>query len=122
MGKKISYYVKLNVLEKYNKRCAYCGCKLDFETMQIDHIKPIFRRYTVPPKERGTNTIDNYNPCCMSCNSSKYCYSIEEWRIRLSEKLDDLAESNSTYRLLKRYGMIKEIRKPVVFYFERVEG
>lgn len=30
--------VRKQVYEKYNGHCAYCGCKLDYKDMQVDHV------------------------------------------------------------------------------------
>ena len=48
------------VLIKYNHSCAYCGGK---KNLSLDHIKPL--------SKGGTNTKDNIQPLCKSCNSSK---------------------------------------------------
>ena len=50
-------------LEEYNYRCAYCGCKLNSDTITVDHQIPLIRG--------GTNYIDNLVPACQSCNSKK---------------------------------------------------
>lgn len=36
--KKIPKKTRLAVYEKCNHRCAYCGCDLKYEDMQVDHI------------------------------------------------------------------------------------
>jgi 5-methylcytosine-specific restriction endonuclease McrA len=52
--------VKEWVFSKYGKICLCCGTT---ENISIDHIKPI--------KKGGTNDLDNLQPLCKSCNSSK---------------------------------------------------
>jgi len=47
-------------LAEYGGKCAYCGAT---ENLEIDHIRPI--------SMGGTNTIDNVQPLCRSCNASK---------------------------------------------------
>lgn len=49
-----------DILWKYNYQCANCGTS---EDLTIDHIIPISRG--------GTNTSDNVQPLCKSCNSRK---------------------------------------------------
>ena len=49
-----------NKLISYNYRCAHCGTTNNIE---IDHIIPITLG--------GTNTIENLQPLCRSCNASK---------------------------------------------------
>lgn len=48
------------VLKSHNNACAICGA---VENISIDHI--------VPLSKGGTNTIDNVQPLCRSCNSRK---------------------------------------------------
>ena len=98
------------VFEKYNGRCAYCGCKLK-SRFCVDHIHP--------KHKAGINKIENYNPSCFSCNSSKSTLSIEKWREQLVHKVIQLNRDSSTYRAVKRFGLIKETNKDVMFYFER---
>lgn len=97
------------VFEKYGGRCAYCGCKLKLRFC-VDHIHS---KHT-----GGNNKIENYNPSCFSCNSSKSTLSIEKWRKQLSHKIVQLNRDSSIYRAVKRFGLVKEINKNVVFYFE----
>lgn len=61
-------------------RCAYCGGYLRWqEKWHLDHVKP---------RARGGRTIDeNLFAACPSCNSSKSCWGLEEWRSYISERL-----------------------------------
>lgn len=52
--------VKEWVFGKYGKRCLCCGAT---DNISIDHIKPI--------SKGGTNELNNLQPLCKSCNSSK---------------------------------------------------
>lgn len=111
------------IFNKYNGHCAYCGCQISRDKFHIDHIVPIRRGtkdYQLKNNIRGTNEIENYNPACISCNSSKNELSIEAWRIELSLKVNRLNRDISNYRLMKRFGLIIEISKPIKFYFEEV--
>lgn len=49
------------VLEKYGNRCLCCG-RSDVR-ITMDHVLPL--------SKGGTNTIDNVQPLCFSCNSRK---------------------------------------------------
>lgn len=42
------------IYQKYKGHCAYCGCKIRIEEMQIDHI--------VALKRGGADSIENTNP------------------------------------------------------------
>lgn len=52
----------LPLFEK-SERCTYCGDRLDFRTMSLDHILPVARG--------GTNRIENLHIVCMRCNRFK---------------------------------------------------
>lgn len=49
--------------------CIYCGSR---EKICIDHIVPLSRG--------GNNSIGNYAPACLKCNSSKKNKFITEWK------------------------------------------
>ena len=119
------------VYNKYNGKCAYCGCELE-KGWHVDHINPIRRnetdysierinRYMATPITRGENNVSNYNPACRQCNIWKSTYSIEQFRNEVSEQINRLNTYSANYRNAKRFGLVKEIIIPVVFYFENVE-
>lgn len=120
MSDKIKPEIKEQVFNKYNGHCAYCGSKP--KVLTIDHIIPYRRKanaYELEKYGRGKNHIDNYNPCCLSCNSSKSTFSIEQWRKEIKLKHSRLIRDNSSYRLLERFGLVREA-KEVLFYFEKL--
>lgn len=47
--------------ERYNNRCLCCK---EEKPLAIDHV--------IPFSQGGTNTIDNVQPLCRKCNSTKY--------------------------------------------------
>ena len=78
------------IFEKYNGRCAYCGCDL-VKGWHVDHIKPIVRNSKWNSIEKkfeqdGTcrkpenENLENYNPSCASCNIQKNSFTVEEFR------------------------------------------
>ncbi len=116
--------VKIRVFNKFNQHCAYCGCDLDYNKMQIDHINPIYRKTSQKELDqygiiKGVNSIENYNPSCGSCNSSKSTFTIEKWRKEIELKKDRLQRDSSTFRILKRFGIVEVIDRPIKFYFEK---
>ena len=40
--KAIPKRIRQQLYEKYNHRCAYCGCNLEYKDMQVDHVKPVY--------------------------------------------------------------------------------
>ena len=118
------------VFNKYNGHCAYCGEVLKFERMQVDHIIPqylfvthIKNKFRIPEflthlKEEDVDHIDNLMPTCASCNNWKRTFNIELFRSEIQEQVNRLNKTSANYRLAKRYGLVKEIKNPVTFYFE----
>lgn len=117
------------VYNKYGGKCAYCGCDLH-KGWHVDHIEPIRRnesdegierinKYRKTPISRGEDNIKNYNPSCRQCNIWKSTYSIEEFRVEISEQINRLNRFNANYRNAKRFELVVEIEKPIVFYFEK---
>lgn len=111
--KPIPKHIRKQVYDKYNGHCAYCGCKLDYKDMQVDHINPVYWR-------NGENSIENYNPSCRMCNFYKSTYTVEKFRENL-RTLHERLEKNFIYRLAKKYGIVTERSEKVEFYFEKCD-
>lgn len=56
----------LDLCNRYGNICLCCGQALP---LTVDHVKPL--------SKGGTNTIDNIQPLCLSCNSSKGAKEID---------------------------------------------
>jgi len=113
MSNDISPIKKINIFNKYNSKCAYCGTSICLKTFHIDHIKP--------KSKGGTYKYDNLNPSCGGCNLSKSNRLLDEWRIFLVHDASKifLLKSKSV-SVLKRMKHIKFKAKDVVFYFEKL--
>lgn len=105
------------VFEKYNGKCAYCGCWLT-KSFHVDHIEPIIRNDDGSCENPQNEHIDNYNPSCPSCNINKHSMSLEEFRKLIKCFMKHLNEVNTQYKVAKRYGLISENDVEVKFYFE----
>lgn len=102
------------VYNKYQGHCAYCGCKLEYKDMQVDHFAPyhIF----------GDNTkLSNLMPACRQCNFRKSSLTIEKFRTDLEETADRLRRDNFMFRLAEKYGIVSVSTSPIKFYYENVE-
>ncbi|MDU4427642.1 HNH endonuclease signature motif containing protein [Clostridium sp.] len=108
--KSISKKVREEVYRMYDGHCAYCGCKLEYKDMQVDHVKSLYAH-------EGRDEIGNYKPACRACNFYKSTMSLEEFREQL-ETISDRLEKQFIYRLGKKYELIIETNKKVEFYFE----
>ena len=55
---------RIEVLEKYKFRCAYCGASAaDGASLEVDHI--------IPVSKGGSNELSNLQTLCKSCNVGK---------------------------------------------------
>ncbi len=103
------------IFDKCNGYCAYCGTELQRNNFEVDHFDPIYRN---DDHLGGNDTIENKMPECRPCNRAKKTYSIETWRKVIANKMTELNRDSAVYRMAKRFGLIKETKKPVEFYFE----
>jgi hypothetical protein len=61
-------------------------------------------------------------PACASCNINKHSESLEDFRKAIKGYMKHLNEINTQYKIAKRYGLVVEVDKPVMFYFETIEA
>src|ERR1035437_3010180 len=81
-GELQGYNVREYLLEKYNRKCAYCS--RENLPLQIEHI--------IPKAKGGSNAVNNLTLACKDCNIDKGSRSIEEF---LKNKPDLLKKINS---------------------------
>ena len=81
------------VYDKLNGYCAYCGERIKFKDMQVDHIIPK-KRFHVGHISRipqyHHNDIQNLNPSCRVCNNWKSVHLLEEFRHEISQQVNRL--------------------------------
>lgn len=123
---------RVKVFEKYNGKCGYCGESILLKTMQVDHIIPqynylfhIKNQFKIPVflnhlGESDMNHPDNLMPSCRVCNKWKGAFDLDLFRKEVFEQIKRLNDYSSNYRMAKRYNLVEENPKPVVFYFEKV--
>ena len=110
---------RLAVYEKFNHRCAYCGCELD---MQVDQVQSLHRSetaYTIGEAD-FLDEIENLMPSCRQCNFYKSTFSLEDFRERLQVSMMNNLRKNFGYNLALKYGLVEEKMKPIRFYFEEM--
>lgn len=112
--------IRERVYSKYGGRCAYCGERIDIKDMQVDHFIPVERNRPDSwlRHPRGTDEISNLMPSCRSCNFRKGMSDIEQFRENLQHGIV-CCQRDFTYRMMVRYGLVKEIPHRIVFYFEK---
>ena len=109
-GTLAGYEVRAYLLEKWGRKCAYCGAA--GTPLQIDHVRPKARG--------GSDRVSNLTLACPSCNRAKGSRTVESFLARrpgrlrrvLAEAgtpLRDAAAVNATRRVLfeelKRTGL-----------------
>jgi len=117
--KPIKKEVRIRVWKKYGKRCAYCGIKLNYKDMQVDHLHPVARKHQEPNK--NNNRFENLMPSCRSCNYYKKTYKLDKFRSELN-KVHIRLKSKFLVRLALRYKIIKFRKFDNLFYFEKIKG
>jgi 5-methylcytosine-specific restriction endonuclease McrA len=119
------------IFEKFGGKCAYCGCELT-KGWHVDELEPCRRQYSQEyddVKRKGVRkhngyshperlSIENQMPACASCNINKHSMSLEEFRGLISGFRKHLNEANTQYKISKRYGLVQEVDKPIIFHFE----
>ena len=107
------------IYNKYDGRCAYCGCKLE-KGWHVDELKPVRRNIDGTCMHPERFNIDNQMPSCPSCNINKHSMSLEKFRNLIKGFMNHLNNVNTQYKVAKRYGLVNETNIEVVFYFEKV--
>lgn len=112
-GELLGYEVREYLLNKWNRKCAYCDA--ENVPLQIEHI--------YPKAKGGTNRISNLSLACSKCNQKKGTKSIDQFLAKKPEllkkiltqakkPLKDAAAVNSTRWVL--FNTLKETGLPVV--------
>lgn len=113
--KYISKKDRMLIYNKFDGHCAYCGIKIEYKDMQVDHIIPLEGW-----SKQGSDTLDNMFPTCRSCNHYKRARTLEGWRRILEKTPQTLERDCYTYRQAVRFGTVTPTPKNIVFYFEKV--
>ena len=105
--------LRVKVWEKYGRHCAYCGKKIAYKDMHVDHIIP---RSDI----ESTENIDNLNPSCKRCNLYKSNRSIEGFR-ELVGTIQNRLLKIFIFKIALDFHIIKKPKKwNKEFYFERI--
>lgn len=116
----ISKKTRQKVHEKFGGRCAYCGRKIEYKDMQVDHLIPIRQAEEGKVDWREVENENNYMPACRMCNHYKRANSLELFRKYIQE-IPKKLRKNYIYKVGVAYGNVIENEKPIEFYFEQVK-
>lgn len=84
----------------------------NIETMQIDHARPLHIG--------GADRLYNMLPVCRSCNHYKATLTVEKYRKYIESIPERLNRDSIPFVIGKRFGIVEENHKPVVFWFEEL--
>jgi len=107
-GELMGYEVREYLLEKFGRRCAYCGAT--GAPLEIEHI--------IPKSRGGSNRVSNLTLSCTVCNQHKGNQTATEFgyptiQDKAKQPLKDAAVMNTTrwtlYRSLKQLGLPTEV-------------
>lgn len=98
---------KKNLSDRFNSRCAYCGCKIEGSDISIDHFIPI---------TKSDDKEGKLLPSCFSCNSLKSDMEIEVFRKYLETRF---FKGHLGKALMSYYGVKP---KKIIFYYEKLNG
>ncbi len=119
--------------EKFGGKCAYCGCTLPEKGWHADHVEPVLREWWKTyawykeqhPNEKvglgmpQNDTLDNLFPSCRACNIDKHASTLECWRQQIQRRVEVCRKNYSAFRHAERFGLVVEVKIPVVFWFEK---
>lgn len=121
MAKTISKKVRQAVYDKYDGHCSYCGKKIEYKEMQLDHLIPKqrerFKRYS----EEEIECFDNYMPSCRRCNHYKRAHSLECFRQMIEEIPKKLIRDSYIFKVGLDYNLLSVNEHKITFYFEQFE-
>lgn len=122
--KAIPKKLRIALHKKYNHKCAYCGCDLEYREMQVDHIKPVYTNTDIRKvmSEDEMYDITNLLPTCRQCNFYKSTMKLEDFRERIRTVMWENLKKNFNYRLALKYGLIQENDHPITFYYETLSS
>lgn len=123
---------------KFGGRCAYCGCELG-DKFHADHVQAIIRETEVVPRHERKDpykfeirqtgkserphldVLDNMFPACVPCNLFKSVFTVEMFRQEVQRQAERARAYSVNFRTAERFGLIREVVKPVVFWFEQYD-
>jgi 5-methylcytosine-specific restriction endonuclease McrA len=105
-GELAGYEVREYLLEKWQRRCMYCG--VTNAPLQIEHI--------IPRSRGGSDRVSNLTLACAACNQRKGSQTAEEFgfpwlQVQARQPLKDTAAVNSTRWTL--YQSLLSLRLPI---------
>lgn len=113
---------RLDIYNKLNGHCAYCGKEIEYKDMQVDHQIPQRRA------KKGRNKVsleviedpNNLFASCRRCNLHKRAVNLETYR-RYVEEIPQKLLATFIYKAGLDYKLIEVKPRKIKFYFEMTE-
>ena len=113
---------RIEIFKKYNGRCAYCGTRIDYKEMQVDHLIPKRLAEIGKVSWDVVNNDNNLMPSCRKCNHYKRGNSLETFRTMIREIPKKLYRDNYIFKIGELYeNIVADYNKPIKFYFEKID-
>ena len=81
---------KTAILHKFNFKCFYCGNKINFQTLHIDHY--------LPRSKGGSDKDNNLVASCEKCNLIKNNKTQTEFILCIMKRIDGLKKNLRYYK------------------------
>jgi len=122
----INKLTRLQVWNKYNQHCSYCGQHIEYKDMQVDHFFPqrlawwfktdfYIQKYHLVG---DVNDITNLKPSCRRCNNYKRSELPESFR-KTMQTIHKRILQNYICKVAKDYGILEVHPWDGIFYFEK---
>ena len=110
---------RIKIYNKFNGHCAYCGKKIKYSQMQVDHLEPKHLAHMKP--DVNNNDYENLMPSCQKCNIHKGGMMLKTWRKELALQVTRLRKNAQFDRAL-RFGQLYVSENPIIFYYEKYKS
>ncbi|CAI1817728.1 HNH endonuclease [Serratia quinivorans] len=135
---KLTKAQRAELREKFDGRCAYCGCPLPQKGWHADHVEAVYRKLEIDEEARAkgkwklkqtgevyrpeNDSLENLFPACAPCNLFKSTFSVEAFREQIAAQAERARQYSVNFRTAERFGLVTVVNVPVVFWFERAEA
>lgn len=106
-GELMGYMVREYLLEKFNRRCVYCG--KSGVSLEVEHI--------VPKSKGGSNKVSNLTISCRSCNLRKGSQNAVEFGFPNIQKQANVSLKSTVFMNVLRGRVVKDVGADETFGF-----
>jgi hypothetical protein len=115
----ISKKKRLEVYNKYDGHCAYCGKEIEYKEMQVDHLEPKHIEHLLKMDGKNVDDIDNLMPSCRRCNHYKRGLSLNHFKYMIAS-LPERISKNYIVKVALDFGIMSFDEWDGLFYFEKL--